>query len=365
MPINTLYQLFAAQERTPVLLALSHHLLTIPDLFNYWLTGRTVCEWTNASTTQMADPRTGNWARPMLGRLGLPTHMLTEIVNPGTLVGTVLPSSAYHLAGTPVVAPASHDTGSAVAAFEARHDTAFLSSGTWSLLGIELDAPIINDLARALNFTNEAGVCGTTRFLKNVMGLWMVQGCRKSLASRGDSQPYDALVAAASEARPFETLLDPDDPRFLNPACMLTAIDSFCDDTSQPRPCNPAAYIRAVLESLALRYRVVMDDLERLTNLRIRNVRVVGGGSRNALLNQFTADATGRTAMTGPVEATALGNLAMQILATGVASSLRECREIVARTHESRVFEPSGSSVWDRQFERFQEYARGTHCLKH
>ena len=356
MPINTLYQVFSAKQETPRLLQSAERLITMPDLFHYWLTGNAVCEFTNATTTQMVDPRTRSWATGLLDRLGIRADLPGPIVEPGTVLGNVLPSVAPMLAGTPVIAPASHDTGSAVAAISARGNTAFLSSGTWSLVGIELDEPVVTTEAMRMNFTNEGGVCGTTRLLKNVMGLWMLQGCKKSLAARGVEYEYRELVEIAMKQPAFRHLVDPDDERFLRPECMLTAIDSFCEETGQRKPSSPGAYVRAVLESLALKYRHVIGDLERLTGLRVEQVRKVGGGAKNQLLNQFVADATGKRVLAGPVEATALGNIGMQMLATGATSSLRESRQLIDRSFETQVFESQDSATWDEQVVVFEQY---------
>ena len=356
MPINTLYQLFSAKRETPRMLQSAERLITMPDLFHYWLTGNAVCEFTNATTTQMVDPRTRSWATGLLERLGIRTDLPGPIVEPGTVLGNVLPSIAPPLATTPVIAPASHDTGSAVAAISARGNTAFLSSGTWSLVGIELDEPVVTAEAMRMNFTNEGGVCGTTRLLKNVMGLWMLQGCKKSLAARGREYEYRELVEIAMDEPAFRHLVDPDDERFLRAPCMLAAIDSFCEETGQRKPSSPGAYVRAVLESLALKYRRVIGDLERLTGLQIEQVRKVGGGAKNELLNQFVADATGKRVLAGPVEATALGNIGMQMLATGATSSLRESRQIIDRSFATRIFEPQETAKWDEQAGVFEQY---------
>lgn len=358
MPINTLYQLVAAQRQTPKILGAAKFLLTIPDLFHYWLTGNAVCEFTNATTTQMVDPLKRTWATTLMERLDLPTGLPAPIVEPGSIVGTLLPDVASHstLGGTTVIAPACHDTGSAVAAISARDGIAFLSSGTWSLLGTELDAPVITSDALRLNFTNEGGVNGTTRLLKNVMGLWMLQGCRESWATRGLCHDYRELIELATREPSFRHLVDPDDHSFLRPPDMLTAINSFCARTQQPEPLEAGTYVRTVLESLAFKYRVVLRNLEQVSGKRIEQIRIIGGGSKNRLLNQLTADATGRKVLAGPAEATALGNVAIQILATGGASSLQEVRAIVDRSFPTEVFEPLETDKWDQQAERFEQY---------
>lgn len=359
MPINTLYQLYASQRDTPAILRSAEHLLTIPDLFHYWLTGKAVCEFTNATTTQLVNATTRNWSSSLMNRLNLPSRLPAPIVEPGTQIGTLLESISRTtaLAGTPVIAPASHDTGSAVAAISARSGTAFLSSGTWSLLGIELDAPVLHADALQLNFTNEGGVCGTTRLLKNVVGLWMLQCCRNSWSFQGLNYDYRELMELASREPAFRHLLDPDDESFLRPDDMPAAIDRFCFKTHQPAPSNPGAYVRAILESLAFKYRVVLKNLEQVSGQKITHLRVIGGGSKNRLLNQFTAEATGRRVLAGPAEATALGNAAVQILATGAATSLAEVRAIIDRSFPTEVFDPSEPEKWDREAERFQHYS--------
>ncbi|PYV52421.1 MAG: rhamnulokinase [Acidobacteria bacterium] len=358
MPINTLYQLYAAQRQTPNLLEAAKCLLTIPDLFNYWLSGNAVCEFTNATTTQMVDPVRRTWATALMQSLELPAHLAAPMVEPGSIIGTLLPALAGDtaLAGTNVIAPACHDTGSAVAAVSARDGTAFLSSGTWSLLGTELDSPVITSDALRMNFTNEGGVNGTTRLLKNVMGLWMLQSCRQAWAAQGFSFDYRELIELAARERPFGHLVDPDDESFLRPANMLEAINQFCTRTHQPVPQEAGAYVRAVLESLAFKYRFVLRSLDHVSSKRIEQIRIIGGGSKNRLLNQFTADATGRKVLAGPAEATALGNVAVQILATGGASSLQEVRAIVDRSFPTEVFEPIETDKWDQHAERFEQY---------
>jgi len=358
MPINTLYQLFAAQRDTPHLVAAAKHLVTIPDLFHFWLTGKAVCELTNATTTQLVHAKERAWAADLMAKLGLRPDLPAPIVEPGTVIGQLLPALAQNstLRGTPVIAPASHDTGSAVAAITARDGTAFLSSGTWSLIGTELDAPVVTAEALKSNFTNEGGVNGTTRLLKNVMGLWMLQGCRNCWTQRGLTSDYKELIDLANREPAFVHLVDPDDESFLHPADMLGAIDDFCRKTHQPAPPSAGAYVRCVLESLAFKYRLVLRSLERLCGRRIEQIRVIGGGAKNRLLNQFTADATGRRVLAGPVEATALGNVAIQILATGEASSLSEVRNIIDRSFATEIFEPGETDKWNRHVERFEQY---------
>ena len=364
MPINTLYQLYAAVRDTPALLKAAERLVMIPDLVHYWLTGNAVCEFTNATTTQLVNPATRTWATELMRRLELPTHLLAEIVEPGTQVGTLLPSISRNsaLSATRVIAPATHDTGSAVAAISARDGTAFLSSGTWSLLGTELDAPVISPEALRHNFTNEGGVNGTTRLLKNVMGLWMLQCCRQSWTAQGRSCDHLELMELAAREDSFRCLVDPDHASFLRPSDMPAAIDQFCAKTHQPSPKSVGGYVRAILESLAFKYRLVLRNLEQLIGRRIHQIRVIGGGSKNRLLNQMTADATGRKLLAGPAEATALGNVAIQILATGGASSLKEVRQIIDRSYPVEGFEPLDTVKWDRHADRFEQYCEAVYA---
>lgn len=357
LPFNTLYQLYAACAATPKLIEAAATMLTIPDLFNYWLTGRLAAEYTIATTTQFVDARTRSWAAGLLEALDVPTRLLPPIVESGTVLGPLTSEAAGLLAGVPVVAPACHDTGSAVASVAAGGRRAFLSSGTWSLLGTEVPAPIITPRARELNFTNEGGVCGTTRLLKNIAGMWLLQACRRTWAGEGQLFEYEELLHAASDDRhAFKVLFDPDHTSFLHPRCMVTAIAEYCRETGQPVPESPAAFTRAILESLAFKYRFVIDALEELTGQTIDEVQIVGGGSRNRLLNQFTADATGCTVLAGPIEATALGNIALQMVGTAAVASLAEARRVIDRSFPVERFEPTAGDRWSAHYRRFQEY---------
>jgi rhamnulokinase len=254
------------------------------------------------------------------------------------------------------VAPACHDTASAVAAVRATGQTAFLSSGTWSLLGIEVPAPVITDRARDLNFTNEGGVLGSTRLLKNIAGLWLLQACRRDWSARGQTLAYDEIVAAAAdEGLQPGTVIDPDDPAFLNPSDMPGAIADACRRTGQPVPGHAGAFARVIFDSLALKYRVVLEWLEELTGRTLTTIRVVGGGARNRLLNQLVADATGRVVIAGPVEATALGNLAMQLLATSQVASLDEARDVIERSFPTERFEAMNTKYWEPAYRRLRD----------
>jgi rhamnulokinase len=358
MPINTIFQLYAACQATPQLVGAARSLAMIPDVLNYWLTGSLETEYTIASTTQMVDARTRTWAEALVRQVGLPSRLLLPLAEPGTRIGELKEDVNSRLAGTTVVAPACHDTGSAFASVRADGGGAYLSSGTWSLLGAEVAQPVITERARELNFTNEGGVCGTTRLLKNISGLWLLQACVRSWTRNGQAASYDDLLSAAADDRlAFSSLFDPDHAAFFHPDDMPSAIAEFCRQTRQTPPPTLAATARSVLESLAFKYRSTLESLEELTGRRYRQVRIVGGGSRNRLLNQFTADATGRTVIAGPVEATALGNIAMQMVATGTVGSLDEARRIIDASTPLERFDPTNTARWDKEYDRFRSYA--------
>lgn len=357
LQINTLYQLFAACRTTPHLIDAADSLVTIPDLFNYWLSGELASEYTIATTTQFVDATTRSWATPLLSEIGLPTRLLTRIVQPGSVLGPVQRGASERAAGIPVVVPACHDTASAVVSVCGGPSSAFISSGTWSLLGTELPAPVLTPKARDLNFTNEGGVDGTIRLLKNIGGLWLLQSCRRSWAAQGPPAEYaELLETARDEGLAFRSLVDPDYQGFLNPDDMPEAIAGYCRRTGQAEPATAPQFVRAILESLAFKYRMVLEALEDVTGSHFEDIRIVGGGSRNRLLNQFTANATGRRVMAGPVEATALGNIAMQMLATGAVSSLAEARQVIERSFPVERFEPQNVDRWDAQYRRFADY---------
>jgi rhamnulokinase len=362
MRFNSLYQLLALQRDRSPLLDVAETILFVPDLFHFFLTGTTANEYTDASTSQMLDPHTRTWALDLIGKFGLPAKLFGPIVQPGTTLGPLRPAVAADtgLGPVPVIAPATHDTGSAVAAVPARGESwAFISSGTWSLLGTELPQPLVTDAALAANFTNEGGVAGTTRFLKNIMGLWLVQECRRCWEKAGKAYSYDELVKLAEAAPPFVSLVDPDDPAFILPANMPAAVGEFCRKSNQPAPGEPGAVVRCCLESLALKYRWVLEKMEGLIGRRLDVIHVVGGGSQNALLCQWTADATGRPVLAGPVEATALGNVLVQMLGLGLIGSLAEGREVVRRSVTVTTYDPRPGGGWDDQYRRFANLVRG------
>jgi rhamnulokinase len=355
MPINSLYQLLSMVVGRSPALQVARTFLTIPDLFNYWLTGRAVCEFSNATTTQCYDPRRHDWARPLLDRLGIPAAIFPEIAPSGTVLGRLLPSVAEEtgLGDLPVVAPACHDTGSAVAAVPAAGPGfAWISSGTWSVMGAELPAPVINAQSLAFNITNEGGVGGTFRFCKNVMGLWLVQECRRTWARQGEAYSYDDLARMAAQAAPFQAVVDPDYGEFLKPGDMPARVHAYCQTTGQAAPESKGAIVRCLLEGIALKYRWVLERLEEILSRRLDPIHIVGGGTRNRLLSQFTADATGRRVVTGPAEATAAGNVVVQAMALGHVASLDEGRALVRASFDVATFEPGDHFGWEEAYAR-------------
>lgn len=355
MQINSLYQLLSMVVGQSPALDIAETFLTMPDLFNYWLTGRKVCEFSIATTTQCYDPRRGGWAIPLLKRLGIPTRIFPEIVPPGTVLGQLLPAVAEEvgLSGLPVIAPACHDTGCAVAAVPAEGvDFAYISSGTWSLMGAELPDPVINEQSLTFDFTNEGGVGDTFRFLKNIAGLWLMQECRRTWARQDEELSYDDLTQMAAQAKPLQSVVDPDYPEFLKPGDMPARIRAFCQMTDQPVPQSKGEVIRCALESLTLKYRWVLERLEEILGRRLKPIHIVGGGTQNRLLNQFAADATGRRVVTGPIEATAAGNVITQAMALGHIASLEEGRQVVRNSFEVATYEPSGGDEWDEAYAR-------------
>ncbi|MBL8792777.1 MAG: rhamnulokinase [Planctomycetia bacterium] len=356
MRINSLYQLLAMQRDRSPLLDSAETLLMVPDLLNYFFTGSKVCEMSDVSTSQMYNPTTKNWAFDLLKSFGLPTHIFGPIVQPGEVLGTLRPAVASEagVQPVPVVAPGTHDTAAAVAAVPAASQTwAYISSGTWSLMGVELPAPLINEQVLGYNFTNEGGVAGTIRFLKNIMGLWLVQECRRSWERAGKAWSYDELARLAAAAPPFASLVNPDDTAFLLPADMPQALADFCRRTGQSAPQEPGAVVRCALESLALRYRWVLERLEELTGSQLEVIHIVGGGSQNELLCQFTADACNRPVVAGPVEATAIGNLLVQAVGLKLLGSLADARAVVAQSFDVKSYAPRNASAWDEPYQRF------------
>ena len=358
LQLNTLYQLISMVVQSSPSLEIAHTFLTIPDLLNYWLTGEIASEFSNATTTQCYNPRAGDWATGLLERLGIPQHIFPEIVQPGTELGRLLPNVSGEMSlssdrGLAVIAPACHDTGSAVAAVPASDSGfAWISSGTWSVVGAEVSEPVINAQSLAHNFTNEGGVCGTFRFSRNVMGLWLVQECRRTWANQGQEHEYAELAGMAAKAEPLQAVIDPDYVEFFKPGDMPARIQDYCRATGQPVPGDKGAIVSCALEGIALKYRWVLERLEEMLGHRLEPLHIVGGGTQNQLLSQFTADATGRTVITGPVESTATGNLLMQMLALGHINSLAEGRAIVRASFDLSVYEPGPPDRWDEAYER-------------
>ncbi len=382
MQINTAYQLFSAVENNEKSLSIADGFLMMGDFFHWLLSGKRSIETTNASTSQLLNPKTGDWAIDVIDGLGLPKRLFTPVSQPGTTLGPVQPSVAEvtGLKDVPVVLPPTHDTASAVIAVPAtafapeNPDWCYISSGTWSLMGCELASPRVTPLCAELNFTNEGGVAGSTRLLKNIGGLWIFQQIRKSLQRRGKDLKWEAMVKAASEAEPFGLLLDPDHADFSAPTDMMDAIEHFAKHTEQAVPESDGVYFRASLEGLALSYRVCLGMLEQLVENPIKTIHIVGGGTMNEMLCQMTADACNRTVVAGPVEATAIGNLITQMIGTGKigsggdqASALEEARHYLRHTQGTckrgrryfwrrRLRDPSG---WLRFFTFSRRFISG------
>jgi rhamnulokinase len=347
MPINTLYQLLSLVESRSPQLQIAETFLTAPDLLNYWLTRVKLCEFSNATTTQLYNPTAANWATEIIAKLGIPSHIFPEIVPPGTRLGA--------FEGIPVIAPACHDTGSAVAAVPAQEaNFAYISSGTWSLVGLEVDKPILTPEALAANVTNEGGVYGTYRLLKNVIGLWILQQCRAAWAAAGQVYTYPEMVEMASQAQPLTAIFDPNDPVFLTPGDHPQLILDWCRRTNQPLPLTPGAVVRCVLESLALAYRQVLEQVMAVSNRQVSVIHILGGGSQNQLLNQMTANATQLPVIAGPVEATLIGNALVQLITLGEIADLSQARQIVNLMAEMKRYQPqSQASAWDEAYDCF------------
>jgi len=361
MELNSLYQFMAMSMENSVQYKTADKMLFVPDLLNYWLTGKMAAERTFASTSQFYNPVTKDWAYNLLEKCGIRTDLFAELVDPGTVIG--------ENDGLPVVAVGSHDTASAFAAVpvaEGEH-CAFLSSGTWSLLGTELPEPVINDDVLAANFTNEVGVCDTVRFLKNLSGLWMMQELRRVWAEHGFDYTWDEMAEMALLSEPFQFFINPGDDIFVSPGDMPSRIQDFCECTGQKRPQEHGQILRAAYEGLALLYADTYGTLEKLSGKRLDVLRIVGGGCQNKTLSQFAADATGRKVVTGPIEATAIGNIVLQMLAMGDIISLAEGREIIRNsfTHESIIYQPQDVEAWQVALETWKTICkrnRGSYC---
>ncbi len=362
MQFNTLYQLWAMKLAGSPQLEIARSLLMMPDLFHWLLTGVKANEYTDATTTQFFDPQKNAWSSELLGKFGVPTQILQPIVQPGTRLGPLLPNvaEACGLTGVDVVVPGTHDTASAVMAVPAasqpgeKPNWCYISSGTWSLMGVEMPRPVVNAKCQSLNFTNEGGVGNTTRLLKNIGGLWLVQECRRIWNSQGHNYQWHDLTHLSAAAPPLAAVIDPDDASLLAPADMPQAIRNYCQRTGQTPPDSHGAVIRCAIESLALKYRLVLGWLEELIDGPLETIHIVGGGTQNRQLCQATADACGRRVLAGPVEATAIGNLMVQALAAGEVGSIAQAREVIRNSFPVEEYRPQNSDRWQAAFARFK-----------
>lgn len=358
LPFNTIYQLFALQQAGSPLLRQSKALLMIPDLLRYFLTGESYGEFTNATTTQLYNPRDQKWDSTLLKKLQLPESIFPELLSPGSRAGELRGSIRTELGMNqlPVYTAAEHDTASAVAAIPATEKSfAYLSCGTWSLMGTEVEQPIINEQALSLNFTNEGGVGGTYRLLKNIMGLWILEECRRAWEKEGENASHEQLLAEMRQSAPFQSFIDPDAPEFLNPPHMPQQIEAFCRRTGQPVPQSRGEMVRCILESLALKYRYVMQATEDLSGQAFSGLHMVGGGIKNEHLCQFTANALGRPVWAGPAEGSAIGNILLQYIALKEFTDIWQAREAVRNSVELKTYEPQDSQRWEEAYREFAD----------
>lgn len=355
LQLNTLYQLLAMVCAKSPILDIAQTFVTIPDLLNFWLCGKITNEFTNATTTQFLDPIKRDWSQAVLEAMGIPAHLFGSITDPGTQIGTLLSDVATETGAgkVKVVLPASHDTGSAVVAVPAQNqDFAWISSGTWSIMGAEVKEPALGEKALAYNFTNEGGVFDTWRLSKNIMGLWLVQECRREWARQGQDHSYDEMTNLAEESDPFIAVINPDNDVFFHPGDMPDRIQEFCRNTGQRVPQTKGEILRVALESLALKYRWVLERTEELSGKRLEPVHIIGGGTKNRLLNQMTANATDRTVVTGPVEATAIGNVLMQSIGLGHVDTLADARDVVRNSFTVEEYETNDHEHWNDAYEK-------------
>ncbi len=363
MEINTLCQLLAMREENSPQLDIAERFLMVPDFLHWQLTGEKVNEYTDASTTQMLDPTTGKWNKALLGAMKIPDHLFSDPVAPGMDMGSVRPriqrDTGLH-GNCKVILPATHDTGSAVLAVPAhsfapeKPDWCYISCGTWSLMGAELNRPVLSDACQEFNFTNEGGVQGSIRLLKNISGLWIVQQCREQWKREGHDWSWDRMIQMAESAEAMISVINPDDELFVAPDSMPEAVREYCRRTGQTVPDSEGAIIRCALESLALRYRMVLGNLEQLVGNEMKTIHMVGGGVQNRMLCQFAADACQKTVVAGPVEATAIGNIMMQAIGSGRLSSIAEARQLLANSSGIARFNPKPLGRWDEGFEKLQ-----------
>lgn len=359
MPFNTIYQLYAMSKASSPKLSAAHTLLLTPDLLVYFLTGRKVCEFTMATTTQLFHPERQEWNRELMERLGIPVDIFLEPVHPGARIG---PLSAEVCAELDVpaieaVAVGTHDTESAVAAIPSDSGPfAYLVCGTWSLLGTELERPLLSEEAMLQQFSNEGGVCGKYQLLKNIMGLWIVQECKREWDEQGTMVSFTELVNRAEQAQAFRSLIHPDDQRFYSPSGMIGKVQAYCMETGQPVPETIGQVVRCILESLALKYRHAVEQMEQLTGVDYNGMHMVGGGIQNELLCRFTAAALGRPVWAGPVEASAIGNMLIQLVALGHCNSLEEARRLSSASFPVTVYEPLSEAEtgnWNTAYARY------------
>ncbi|MDK2980562.1 MAG: rhamnulokinase [Chloroflexota bacterium] len=356
MQISTLYQLLSMVLSGSPQISMAETFLMIPDLLHYWLSGTIAAEFTNATTTQCLDSRKRQWSQEILTAMGIPKKIFPAIVMPGTKLGALRAELAQELdCCAQVIAPATHDTGAAVSAVPAEgEDFVWISSGTWSIVGMNLPEPVIGPLSLRYNFTNEGGLDGSYRFSKNVMGLWIVQQCRSQWQQEGSDYSYDQLTEMAAQAPHLKAFIDPDYDAFLGMGGMVDKVREYLRQTGQPQPANEGEVLRAVLQGLALRYRYVIEKLEEVSGRAARTVHVIGGGTQNRLLNQFTADASGKVVLAGPVEATAVGNLITQARAAGVVRDGAHGTAIIRNSFPIETFQPQGREAWDAAYESFK-----------
>jgi len=363
LQFNSLFQLYALRTQNPEIITRAKNLLFMPDIFNYFLTGEMATEFSYATTSQLFNPRKDGWEGRLFEILDVPVSMMQDVEAAGKILGPVKKSVAKEtgMSSVPVVLTATHDTASAVAAVPAQgEEWAFISSGTWSIMGIELNSPLINEESYTLNFTNEGGIGHKFRLSKNITGLWLLQECRKKWRGRRNIE-YGELMKKASSAKPFRSFIDPDCPLFLKPADMTEAIGEFCRKTGQPRPESVSEFVRCVLESLAFKYKFVFDELCSLCGRPISKVHIIGGGSRNRVLCQYTAKALGLPVVAGPAEATAVGNIMIQALSAGKVDSIESVRDMISASFDLRIYDPAGSEEWERHYDRFKRVCRESH----
>jgi len=359
MQLNTLFQLLSMVEQESPILAAADRLVMVPDLLHYWLSGRAVAEFTETTTTQVFDTRKGAWSQEIIQAMGIPHHLFPEVVMPGTVLGPLRASVAEELGVTmQVVAPPTHDTGCAVAAVPAENDNfIWISSGTWSIVGMNMPQPVINAESFHNNFTNEGGATGNFRFSKNIMGLWLVQQCRRKWQKEGKELSYTELTNLARKAPAFTTLIDPDYSGFLKVGDMIEQIHDYCELTGQPFPQDEGAMVRAILQGLALRYRFVIEQLEQMSGKQVSTIHIVGGGTQNTLLNQLTADATGKKVITGPIEATATGNLVTQAIAMGDIKDWQAGADVIRASFAIEEYLPKDQAPWNEAYRKFKTNA--------